>query len=134
MYQKALSFDPNNPVVSNNLAYVLLQSGGNVDTAFSLAQTAHRGMPDSPNAADTLGWVYYQKGSYKLALDQFQEALRLNEKSKTPDNPTIYYHLGLAYQKTGQAALARQQLERVLKIKPDYKDAENVKKLLAELK
>jgi len=61
---------------------VLLQSGGNVDVALSLAQTARRGMPDSPNAADTLGWVYYQKGAYRSAIDLFQEALQLEEKNK----------------------------------------------------
>jgi tetratricopeptide (TPR) repeat protein len=39
-------------------------------------------MPDSPNAADTLAWVYYQKGAYRSAIDLFQEALQLEEKNK----------------------------------------------------
>jgi len=47
-YQKALEIQPDNPLASNNLAYVMLESGGNVDVALSLAQTARRGMPDSP--------------------------------------------------------------------------------------
>ncbi len=51
------------------LASVMLQSGGNLDVALSLAQTARRGMPDSPNVADTLGWIYYQKGAYRSAVD-----------------------------------------------------------------
>jgi len=101
--------------------------------ALSLAQTARRGMPDSPNAADTLGWVLYQKGAYRSAIDLFQEALKLAEKSKAPEDPTFHYHLGLAYQKTEQPALARQHLERVLKINPNYSDAGDVKKLLAQL-
>ncbi|HZD09612.1 MAG TPA: tetratricopeptide repeat protein, partial [Candidatus Limnocylindrales bacterium] len=96
-YQKALDLKPDNPLASNNLAYVMLETGGNVDVALSLAQTARRGVPDSPNAADTLGWVYYQKGAYRSAIDLFQEALKLAEKNKAPENPTVHYHLGLAY-------------------------------------
>jgi tetratricopeptide (TPR) repeat protein len=133
-YQKALDLKPDNPLASNNLAYAMLQTGGNVDVALSLAQTARREMPDSPNAADTLGWVLYQKGAYRSAIDLFQEALKLGEKNKSPDNPTVHYHLGLAYEKTDQSGLAKQQLERVLKIDPNYLDADDVKKQLAQLK
>jgi tetratricopeptide (TPR) repeat protein len=132
-YQKALEISPENPLASNNLAYVMLQNGGNIDMALSLAQTARRGMPDSPNAADTLGWVLYQKRAYKSAIDLFQEAIKLSEKAKSPENATLHYHLGLAYQKSDQGALARQQFERVLKIDPNYSDASDVKKQLAQL-
>jgi Flp pilus assembly protein TadD len=88
-------------------------------------------MPDSPNAADTLGWAYYQKGIYQSAIDQFQEALRLNEKRGQPDDAVFHYHLGLAYQKANQNALARQQLEKAAKLSP--KDAD-VRKALQELR
>ena len=134
MYQQALAVQPDNPIASNELAYAMLQQGGNVDVALSMAQTARRGMPDSPNAADTLGWAYYQKGIYQSAIDQFQDALRLNEKAGNPDDPDIHYHLGLAYQKANQAAQARQQLERVLKINPNYANAAEVRKALAGLR
>ena len=53
MYQQALNIQHDNPLAPNNLAYVMLQQGGNVDVALAMAQTARRGMPDSPNAADT---------------------------------------------------------------------------------
>ena len=99
-----------------------------------MAETARRGMPDSPDAADTLGWVYYQKGVYGSAISMLQEALKLQEKNKAPDNPDIHYHLGLAYQKAEKPALARQQLERVLKINPNYSQAAEIKKQLSSLK
>ncbi|PYX15453.1 MAG: hypothetical protein DMG84_11575 [Acidobacteria bacterium] len=133
-YQKALEIQPDNPLASNNLAYAMVQSGGNVDVALSLAQTARRGMPDSPNAADTLGWVYYQKGDYKSAIDLFQEALKLANKNKSPEDATFHYHLGMAYDRTDQPALARQHLEQVLKINPHYSSAEDVKKMLSQLR
>src|SRR5262249_51371415 len=83
---------------SNNLAYVMLQQGGNIDMAISLAQTARRLMPDSPNAADTLGWAYYKKGLYPTAIDLFKEALK-----KVPNDPTFQEHLRQAQQAQPQA-------------------------------
>jgi tetratricopeptide (TPR) repeat protein len=131
MYQQALSVSPDHPLASNNLAYVILEQGGNVDVAMGMAQTARRGMPDSPNAADTLGWAYYQKGIYQSAISQFQEALRLAEKRGGPDDADLHYHLGLAYQKTNQPALARQQLERAVKLSPNNAEA---RKALSDLR
>ena len=131
MYQQALALSPDNPLASNNLAYVILEQGGNVDVAMGMAQTARRGMPDSPNAADTLGWAYYQKGIYQSAISQFQEALRLTEKRGGPDDADLHYHLGLAYQKTNQTALARQQLEKAVKLSPNNADA---RKALSDLR
>lgn len=133
MYQRALDLSPKNAVAANNLAAVLLQTGGNVDTALSLAETARRGMPESADAADTLGRVYYQKGLYKPAIDAFQDALKLSAKSKNSDDAGLHYRLALAYQKTGQSGLAKQHLEKVLKIDPKFGDAGEVRKLLARL-
>lgn len=131
MYQQALTIAPDHPLASNNLAYVILEQGGNVDVAMNMAQTARRGMPDSPNAADTLGWAYYQKGVYQSAISQFQEALRLSEKRGEPDDSDLHYHLGLAYEKTNQNALARQQLEKAVKLSPNNADA---RKALSDLR
>ena len=131
-YQKALQIQPDNPLASNNLAYVMLEQGGNIDVALSMAQVARRGTPNSPNVADTLGWAYFQKGAYRSAIDLFQEAIKLNKDN--PEDPTFHYHLGLAYQKNDQPALARQQLERALKINPRFSDADDARRLLAELR
>jgi len=128
-YQKVLQIQPDNPLASNNLAYVMLEQGGNVEVAFAMAQTARRQLPDNPNSADTLGWAFYHKGVYTSAITQFKAALK-----KEPDNALFNYHLGLAYAKSGQAALARQQLDRVLKINPNFPDVDQLRRALAEAK
>ena len=130
-YRSALNLNPQHPQASNNLARLMVQTGGNLDVALSLAQTARRALPDSPSVADNLAWIDFQKGAYQSAIGLLQEALKLQEKNRTPDNPDIHYHLGMAYAKSGQTALARQQFERVLKINPNSNDA---KKQLAQLK
>ena len=112
----------------------MLQSGGNIDVAMSLAESARRGMPNSPNPADTLGWIYYQKGVYGSAISMLQEALKLQSKQHAPDSAEIHYHLGMAYVKAEKPALARQQLEQVLKINPNYSEAADVKRQLDSLK
>jgi Flp pilus assembly protein TadD len=133
-YQKVLAIKPENPLASNNLASVMLQSGGNLDVALSLAQTARRGMPESPGVADTLGWIFYKKGAYRSAVDSLREALKLDQERNSPDNPRFHYHLGMAYAKSGQTTLAREQLQQVLRLNPNSSDAEDAKKQLAELK
>ncbi|MGA9903324.1 MAG: tetratricopeptide repeat protein, partial [Terriglobales bacterium] len=133
-YQSALAINPQDLMASHNLAHAMLQTGGNLDVALSLALTARKGLPDSPVVADNLAWIYYQKGAYQSAIGLLQEALKLQEKTKTPDNPDIHYHLGMAYAKSGQTALARQQFERVLKINPNSNDAADAKNQLAQLK
>jgi tetratricopeptide (TPR) repeat protein len=133
-YETALRLKPDDPLASNNLAYILLETGGNADIALPLAQTARRALPELSNVADTLGLAFYQKGVYSSAISMFQEALRLSAKNKEPENPLYHYHLGMAYAKAEQPGLAKQQLERVLKIDPNYSDAADVRKQLAQLK
>jgi tetratricopeptide (TPR) repeat protein len=133
-YQAALQIKPNDPLASNNYAYVLLETNGNPDLALQLAQTARRALPELSNVADTLGWAFYQKGVYASAINMFQEAMSLSAKHKEPESALYHYHLGMAYAKTRQPALAKQQLERALKIDPKYADAADVRKQLAELK
>jgi tetratricopeptide (TPR) repeat protein len=128
-YQKVLEIQPDNPLASNNLAYVMLQQGGNLDVAFAMAQTARRQLPDNPNSADTLGWAFYQKHVYTSAVSLFKEAVK-----KEPDNALFNYHLGLAYAKSGQVNLAKQQLDRVVKIKPDFPDVDELRRAVAEVK
>jgi tetratricopeptide (TPR) repeat protein len=133
-YQNALTLNSQDPIASNNLAKLIVQTGGNLDVAMSLAQTARKGQPDAPAVADTLAWIYYQKAAYQSAIGLLQEALKLQDKNKAPDSPDIHYHLGMAYAKSGQPALARQQFERVLKLNPNSSNAADAKNQLAQLK
>jgi tetratricopeptide (TPR) repeat protein len=133
-YQKALELRRDDPSISNNLAYLLLETNSNPDLALQLARTARRGMPENSNAADTLGWAFYQKGVYQSAISMFEEAIKLAAKHKEPESATFHYHLGLAYAKAAQPALAKENFERVLKIDPNYADAADVRKQLAQLK
>jgi tetratricopeptide (TPR) repeat protein len=105
----------------------MLEHGGDVNVALSLAQTARKGLPDLPNTADTLGWAYYKQGVYNAAIDLLQEAVKEN-----PQDPTYHYHLGMAFQKANNFAMAKKQLEYTLQISPKYSQADEIKKVLAQ--
>jgi tetratricopeptide (TPR) repeat protein len=128
LYKEALQLQPDFPLASNNLAYLMLEHGENSDVALSLAQTARKELPDNPNVADTLAWAYYKKGSYKLTIDLVEEALK-----KTPDEASFHYHLGLAYQKLDEKANAKTHLQRALQMNPAFDHAAEARSALAEL-
>jgi tetratricopeptide (TPR) repeat protein len=127
-YQKAMLIDPAFGLGANNLASLLLDHGGEVNVALSLAQTARRSMPDSPNTADTLAWAYIQEGVYPSAIDLLQLAL-----TEMPNNPTYRYHLGVAYQRSKNPTAAAVQFRQVLKLDPGYLKGEEIRKYLADL-
>ena len=120
--------EPGYPLAANKLASSLLENGGNADVALSYAQMARSGMPDSPISADTLAWAYYHKGTYGLAVDLLEDAVK-----RMPQNATFHYHLGLTYQKTNNRTRAKEHLERALQINPKYPQAAEIRKALSEL-
>jgi tetratricopeptide (TPR) repeat protein len=126
-YEAALRLKPDQPMAANNLAYLMLSTGQNVDTALSLAQIARQGLPDSPNAADTLAWAYYKKGVYRLATDLLEQAIKIS-----PENATYHYHAGLAYQKLADHSKARAHLQRALKLAPNAPAAGKIRKALSD--
>lgn len=112
-YKKSLEIQPEQPVAANNLAYSMLANGENVDLALTLAQTARRGMPNSPNTADTLAWAYYHKRAYAFARDLLEEAVKTDAA-----NQTIQYHLGLVYRELRDKASAANHLRKAISLDP----------------
>ncbi|MGA2888179.1 MAG: tetratricopeptide repeat protein [Terracidiphilus sp.] len=113
-YKKALQIQPAQPIAANNLAYLMLQNGGNMDVALTLAQTARRGMPNSANSADTLAWAYYHKGTYGFARDLLEDAIK-----NDPSSPVRQYHLGMVYSKLGDKSNAAMHLKKAILLAPD---------------
>ena len=61
VYEATLKLDPNNAVVLNNLAFLLAESGGDLDDALTKAQRAKQLLPSLFEISDTLGWIYLKK-------------------------------------------------------------------------
>ncbi len=127
IYEKALAIQPEDALAANNLAYVMLEHGGSVNVALTLAQTARRGLPQLPNSADTLGWAYYKNGAFSVAASLFEEAVR-----KVPNNQTYHYHLGLTYKKLNDTTRAKVELERTIALGPNSAVATRARQALTE--
>jgi len=112
-YQQVLEIEPGAPVAANNLAWILAQTGEDLDRAMQLALTAKSALPESGEVADTLGWIYYKKGLYAKAVTALQVAV-----AKQPANADFSYHLGFAHAQNGDHSLARDRLETALKANP----------------
>ena len=128
LYQRALAIQPEEALAANNLAYIMLEHGGNVTVALTLAQTARRGFPNFPHSADTLGWAYYHNTAYSLAAPLLEDAVKA-----APSNATYRYHLGMTYQKLHDLTRARIELEKSVRIDPQAPAAEKASRALSEL-
>ena len=127
-YKKALVIQPDKAVAQNNLAFLMLENGQDVDVALSLAQSARRSMPHSPNTADTLAWAYYHKGIYASARDLLEDA----EKTD-PNDASIQYHLGMVYSKMGRKADAVDHLKKAVSLSPQTQTGKDASKALTSL-
>jgi len=111
LYEEALRLDPANPLVLNNFAYSLAERNLQLDRALTMSRKAVDADPNNPSYLDTIGWIYYQLGSYKEAERYVKEAIAKGEV-----NAVVYEHLGDIYYKLNQKDLALEQWNLALKL------------------
>jgi tetratricopeptide (TPR) repeat protein len=125
-YRTVLSLDPRAPIASNNLAWMYVTRGENMDEALQLAQAAHRSIPEDPNVNDTLGWIYYKKHITEPAIQYLEMST-----GRGPNDPSRHYHLGMAYLQAGDLQKAKKSLQRALALKADFEGADEARAALA---
>ena len=130
LFEKVLADDPRMTTAENDLAFLLAVEGEDLDRALQLAEEAQQARSSDPNAADTVGYVYYRKGLHEAALQQFRYAIDLSGKKLDRLVPTLHYHLGLTLHALGRDAEAADAFETALGIDADFRDAEDARRLL----
>ena len=128
VYEDALRLQPDNVVILNNLAFLIAESGGDLDQALTLAQRAKQKAPDLAEVTDTMGWIYLKKNLSDNAIQLFQQ---LTEKY--PNYPTFRYHFGMALHQKGDKIKAAEQLNLALKSKPSKEEETKIKELLSRM-
>ncbi len=101
-----LKQEPDNGIAVNNLAALYQQVGDK--RALEFAERAMQLAPQSPDVADTLGWILVQSNQQ---LPRGLELLRQALAQKA--DPLIRYHLAAAYAKTGQREEALRELDKL---------------------
>ena len=126
--ERARAIDPTSPHVANNLAYLYLEHGGDVNMALTLAQQAKQKLPESPVVSDTIGWAYYKMRSHDAAITQLSESVR-----RAPNNAVYHYHLGMAYLAAGRLSNAAWSLQQALTTDPGFAFAASAKTALHQI-
>lgn len=129
-YEAIVEANPRAAVAANNLAWMYAESGGNLDVALQLAQSAKSQMPDSPEVNDTLGWIYYKQNLPRMAIPPLEQSVAAD-----PTNGGYQFRLGLACAKADQPEKAVAALERALELGGlSQDDAQLARQTLAEQK
>jgi tetratricopeptide (TPR) repeat protein len=110
-YEKAIALNGDLALAKNNLAYLLTESGGDLDRALDLAQQAKEQLPDDGSAADTLGWVLLKRGVPSAAIGYLQEATERFPSGAFEIQGIVRNHLAEAYEMNQEAdkAIAESQ-------------------------
>ncbi len=127
-FQAALSQNTHDPIAANNLAWVYAMQGENLDMALSLATQAKQAAPEMESVNDTLAWIQYKKGNYRVSVSLAEDAVK-----KRPENPDYRYHLGMALAGAGDKPRARTELEKALQLNLKGDDAKDAQRTIASL-
>jgi len=122
-YRKVVALDDRNAMGLNGLAYLLAENN-QPDDALKYAQLAKEVAPDDPAIADTLGWTYFRKGLYSMAVTYLDSAVA---KQGTA---VRQYHLAMACMKAGDPKRGRQVFDAAMKMDPNLPEAQAARQLL----
>lgn len=107
--REAQKAEPGNPMVQNNLGYLLLEREQGLEEAAALIEASAKATPDNGNVVDSLGWVQFKLGRTAEAETTLRRATELS-----PFSPEVRKHLGEVLVKQGKLAEAAEQWERAL--------------------
>lgn len=127
-YRRTIDLAPDNVVALNNLAFILAETGGDLDRALSLVERARSRAPHHADVADTLAWVYVKRNLNDSAIAILEDLI-----TKHPAKPSWRFHLAVAWYQKGDARRARRELEAALRSKPDPREEGRIRELLARL-
>ena len=107
--REAQRMAPANPMVQNNLGYLLLEQDQDLPEAAALIEASAKATPDNGNVMDSLGWAQFKLGKVAEAEATLRRAAELS-----PFSPDVRQHLGEVLLKQGKLEEAAGQWERAL--------------------
>jgi Flp pilus assembly protein TadD len=127
-YQKAVDLQIEEPTVYNNLAWLIAETGGDLELAQRLSTKAVQRAAHRADYKDTLAWVYLKKNEVPAALHIWKQLVASDGKH------AIYrYHYALALAKSGNAPAARLQLKQALANAPAGPVRHEITKILQNI-
>jgi tetratricopeptide (TPR) repeat protein len=112
-----ISKEPDHAAAHNYLGYMYAERGINLEEAEFHVKKALEIKPDDGYYLDSLGWVYFQQGNYKKALEYL---LRANEI--VPNESVVLEHLADTYEILGDMQKALDAYGKATKGKLEDRD------------
>jgi tetratricopeptide (TPR) repeat protein len=98
--EKAIKYNPKSARAYNFLGYLYADNNMKIDESLELIRKALDIEPDNGAYTDSLGWAYFRKGNYRLALEKLLVAEGQLSRANAND-PVVYDHIGDTYLKLG---------------------------------
>lgn len=112
-FKAVLARDNDHAEALNALGYVLADRGVRLDEALTYILRAHKLKPDNAAILDSLGWAYYRKGEFTLALKYLRQAVSNGEDDE------ISAHLGEVLWVSGEQDEAQSVWRSALEAAPE---------------
>jgi tetratricopeptide (TPR) repeat protein len=117
-YLAALEINSELAVAYNNLAWMAVETNGDLEQAEAWARRAVALAPQQPSFLDTLGWTYRARGRLAEAASTLSAAAQL-----TGSGPGTHYRLGTVRLEQGDKEGAEAAFRRALEMQPDHAPA-----------
>ena len=127
LYESTFSLQAENPIALNNLAFLMAEKNGDLDSALTFAQRARQKWPHVDEISDTVAWIYLKKNLNENAIEILGALV-----NKKPSQPTFRYHLGAALLQQGEKVKAKIELETALANRPSSEETKKIKELIAK--
>jgi tetratricopeptide (TPR) repeat protein len=115
-FDQAVEWQPKSVSLLNTYAYALAERGEQLPKALALIEQAQNIAPNAAFLADTHAFVLYQKGDYKKARKQIEQAIAQEERA-------IYFeHYGDILLALGEKELALEQWKKAQSLGADVSD------------
>lgn len=98
--EKAIRYNPKSARAYNFLGYLYADNNMKIDESVALIQKALDIEPDNGAYTDSLGWAYFRKGNYRLALEKLLIA-EVQLSRANANDPVVFDHIGDTYLKLG---------------------------------
>lgn len=121
LYRQALTQEPDNPKLLNNLAYSMMLGGGELFTALRHATKAERLDPTNPLILETIGSLNYHIGEYETAARFLERAWARSLKRSPQVQMAIMDQLTRAWLGAKRTDLAWQVAEYRFRTYPEYR-------------
>jgi len=127
-YRRVVELAPTSIIALNNLAYDLAVHSQNPAEALPFARRAFSLAPNTPDVADTLGWVHHLLGNNTSA-----ESILLRALKVAPNHVELLIHAATVLDANGKKSDAKGAVERALMANPALRSRDDVRKLMEQL-